>query len=46
MQLAHERAPQGFDRAEDVFAPGELGQIADRYKTLTGMRRAAMAAQS
>ena len=39
MQLAHERAPQGFSRIDDVFAPGELQEIADRYKRLTGMRR-------
>ena len=40
MQLAHERAPDGFDRIEDVFAPGELQEIADRYKQLTGMKKA------
>ncbi|MCX7588895.1 hypothetical protein [Phenylobacterium sp. 58.2.17] len=39
MQLAHERAPQGFDRIEDVFADGELEAIAARYKVLTGLRR-------
>lgn len=37
MQLAHERAPDGFERIEDVFAAGELEAIAARYKTLTGM---------
>ena len=40
MQLAHERAPGGFSRLEEVFAPGELQTIADRYKRLTGMKRA------
>lgn len=40
MQLAQERAPNGFDRIEDVFAPGELESIAARYKVLTGMKRA------
>lgn len=41
MQLAHERAADGFDRIEDVFAPGELEGIALRYKQLTGMKTAA-----
>jgi 2-polyprenyl-6-methoxyphenol hydroxylase-like FAD-dependent oxidoreductase len=40
MQLAEERAPNGFDRVEDVFAEGELQAMADRYKVLTGMKRA------
>ncbi len=39
MQLAHERAPGGFARIEDVFAEGELEAIAARYKTLTGLVR-------
>lgn len=39
MQMAHERAPRGFSRIEDVFAPGELQAIADSYKQLTGMKR-------
>ena len=37
MQLAHERAPNGFAAVDDVFAVGELQGIADRYKQLTGM---------
>lgn len=37
MQLAHERAPNGFAALDDVFAIGELQEIADRYKQLTGM---------
>lgn len=41
MQLAHERAEFGFTQVEEVFAPGELQEIADRYKLLTGMNRAA-----
>jgi 2-polyprenyl-6-methoxyphenol hydroxylase-like FAD-dependent oxidoreductase len=40
MQLSEERAPNGFDRIEDVFAPGELQAMADRYKVLTGMKKA------
>lgn len=38
MQLAQERAPDGFDHVEEVFAPGELEAIAARYKVLTGLR--------
>lgn len=38
MQLAQERAPDGFDQITDVFAPGELEGIAQRYKQLTGMK--------
>ena len=38
MQLAQERAPDGFARVEEVFAPGELEAMAARYKVLTGLR--------
>lgn len=38
MQLAEERAPAGFSRIEDVFAPGELEAIAAQYKALTGLK--------
>ncbi|WP_336605102.1 FAD-dependent monooxygenase [Phenylobacterium aquaticum] len=38
MQMAQERAPNGFARIEDVFAPGELEAIAARYKVLTGLK--------
>lgn len=41
MQLAHERAPDGFARIEDVFADGELEAIAARYKAVTGLKPAA-----
>jgi 2-polyprenyl-6-methoxyphenol hydroxylase-like FAD-dependent oxidoreductase len=41
MQLAEERAPAGFSRIEDVFAPGELEAIAAQYKVLTGLKPAA-----
>ncbi|WP_437999752.1 flavin-dependent oxidoreductase [Sorangium sp. So ce185] len=40
LQIAYERAPDGFDRIEDVFAPGELEDIAARYRVLTGLKRA------
>ncbi|THD78555.1 MAG: flavin-dependent oxidoreductase [Phenylobacterium sp.] len=39
MQLAEERAPQGFDRIDDVFAPGELEAISRSYQVLTGLQR-------
>jgi len=42
MQIAEERAPNGFDRIEDVFEPGELEGIAARYKTLAGFSRNAL----
>ncbi len=38
MQMAHERAPGGFEDVAQVFARGELQTIADRYKRLTGLR--------
>ncbi len=41
MQLAHERAPDGFTNRDDVFAPGELQEMADRYKQLTGLKKSA-----
>lgn len=40
MQLAEDRAPDGFKNIDDVFAPGELQGMADKYKVLTGMKRA------
>ncbi len=36
MQLAHERAPEGFATAHDVFAPGELAGLAAEYKRVAG----------
>jgi 2-polyprenyl-6-methoxyphenol hydroxylase-like FAD-dependent oxidoreductase len=45
MQLSEERAPNGFDRIEDVFAPGELQAMADKYKVLTGMKKAPVEAK-
>ncbi|WP_304186334.1 flavin-dependent oxidoreductase [Phenylobacterium aquaticum] len=38
MQMAQERAPDGFTRIEEVFADGELAAIAARYKALTGLK--------
>lgn len=36
MQMVHERAPQGFDRLEDVISYAELEEIANRYKQIAG----------
>jgi 2-polyprenyl-6-methoxyphenol hydroxylase-like FAD-dependent oxidoreductase len=36
MELAEARAPGGFNRVEDVFAPGELQELAARYKRIAG----------
>jgi 5-methylphenazine-1-carboxylate 1-monooxygenase len=36
MELAEARAPAGFERIEDVFAPGELRQLSSRYKRIAG----------
>ena len=39
LDYAEERAPDGFERVEDVFAPGELEAIAARYKQVAGFAR-------
>ena len=36
MQLAHERAPQGFKHIHDVVSQAELDEISMRYKRLAG----------
>jgi 2-polyprenyl-6-methoxyphenol hydroxylase-like FAD-dependent oxidoreductase len=36
MQMAHERAPEGFTDIEDVIPRQELEQVAVQYKTLAG----------
>jgi 2-polyprenyl-6-methoxyphenol hydroxylase-like FAD-dependent oxidoreductase len=36
MQLAHERAPQGFDHITDIIPQNELEQIAENYKKIAG----------
>jgi 2-polyprenyl-6-methoxyphenol hydroxylase-like FAD-dependent oxidoreductase len=45
MQLAHERAPQGFARIEDVLSREELESTAGGYKTLAGFDRDALNAR-
>lgn len=39
MQLAEERAPNGFKDVTDVFGPNELEEIARRYKAIAGFDR-------
>ena len=46
MQLAEERAPQGFADVSAVFAEGELEAIAARYKAVAGFSREAVAART
>jgi 2-polyprenyl-6-methoxyphenol hydroxylase-like FAD-dependent oxidoreductase len=43
MQIAEERAPDGFQRVEDIFADGELEGIAARYKAVAGFSKGAVA---
>jgi 5-methylphenazine-1-carboxylate 1-monooxygenase len=43
MQLAHERAPNGFDNIEGVVPATELEAIAARYKQVAGFSRETLA---
>lgn len=36
MQMVHERAPDGFERLEDVISYAELEEIANKYKKIAG----------
>jgi 5-methylphenazine-1-carboxylate 1-monooxygenase len=36
MELAAERAPDGFERIEEVFEPGELEALSHRFKEIAG----------
>lgn len=36
MQMVHERAPEGFDRLEDVISYAELEEVANKYKKIAG----------
>jgi 2-polyprenyl-6-methoxyphenol hydroxylase-like FAD-dependent oxidoreductase len=42
MELAEARAPDGFEHIGDVFAPGELEELAAHYKRLAGFDPAAL----
>lgn len=46
MQIAHERAPDGFASVDDVFEPGELANIANDYKRIAGFDPAALNARA
>jgi 2-polyprenyl-6-methoxyphenol hydroxylase-like FAD-dependent oxidoreductase len=39
MEIVHERAPQGFERIEDVITASELEEIARQYKQTAGFDR-------
>jgi 5-methylphenazine-1-carboxylate 1-monooxygenase len=43
MQIAEERAPEGFAAIEEVFAGGELEGIAAKYKAVAGFSKEAVA---
>ncbi|HWU04128.1 MAG TPA: FAD-dependent monooxygenase, partial [Novosphingobium sp.] len=45
MQMAQERAPDGFAQLSDVFADGELEGIAARYKAVAGFSKEAVQAK-
>jgi 5-methylphenazine-1-carboxylate 1-monooxygenase len=36
MELAAERAPGGFENADDIFAHGELPELSDAFKRVAG----------
>jgi 2-polyprenyl-6-methoxyphenol hydroxylase-like FAD-dependent oxidoreductase len=36
MELAEQRAPEGFERIDDVFVPGELEELSANYKRTAG----------
>jgi 2-polyprenyl-6-methoxyphenol hydroxylase-like FAD-dependent oxidoreductase len=42
LDWADERAPEGFERASDVFAPGELENLAASYKAVAGFSKDAV----
>jgi 5-methylphenazine-1-carboxylate 1-monooxygenase len=46
MQIAEERAPQGFAVIGEVFAEGELEEIAARYKQVAGFSKEAVQARA
>src|SRR5690606_22380753 len=39
MQIAEERAPQGFERIEDVIPPDEMRSLSESFKRLAGFDR-------
>lgn len=45
MQMVHERAPQGFQKIEDVITFDELEEVAMHYKKVAGFDPAALSAR-
>jgi 5-methylphenazine-1-carboxylate 1-monooxygenase len=45
MQLAHQRAPEGFAHIHDVLSPAELEEVAANYKRLAGFDKEALNAR-
>jgi hypothetical protein len=45
MQLVQERAPDGFDRIEDVLSQAELEESAAAYKRIAGFDKDALNAR-
>jgi 2-polyprenyl-6-methoxyphenol hydroxylase-like FAD-dependent oxidoreductase len=39
MQIAEERAPDGFERIEDVIPPEEMRELSDSFKRLAGFEK-------
>ena len=46
MQLVQERAPNGFNRVEDVLTPTELEETASAYKRIAGFDKDALNARA
>ena len=44
LDIAEQRAPDGFDSVDDVFEPGELEAIAAEYRTIAGFSQDQVAA--
>lgn len=45
MQLVEERAPDGFERLDDVISQDELEEVANRYKQLAGFDKESLNAK-
>ena len=46
MQIAHERAPEGFKHVHDVISEEELNTIALRYKRVAGFDPSMLASKA
>ncbi len=45
MQLVEERAPDGFERLDEVISQDELEEVANRYKQLAGFDKESLNAK-